>query len=78
MPTKKVSRKPKSTKTSAGQALADRISRAQAAGRYLVFTVRVEDGRVWCDWNTHNFPVADLPTAQKLVELEFKNIKGNK
>lgn len=47
------------------------VSKAIASGRYLIVACHSENGRVLCNWEMKTFPTADLPVAERLINIEL-------
>lgn len=48
------------------------IARCMKAGRYLIATFPIEDGRLFCEWVTRDFPKGDFEKAGELMVADLK------
>jgi hypothetical protein len=69
-------KKPAGEDEAADRSIEGRLARARQAGKYLIIIARVENGRVYADWNTHGFPKGDVPVVATLISEQLAEI-GN-
>ena len=48
------------------------LTRALKAGRYAVAVFPIEDGRLFCEWQTVDFPKDDIPKAIELLKNDMQ------
>ena len=48
------------------------LKSAFGTNRWISLTIKVQNDRVYCNWDSENFPNSDLETALNLVLGEFR------